>query len=160
MRYLFLFHKDNFLHEQLKIILKELKKQEMNISKNREVLIQNMIEKEIADRNIPDDYHIGIEELIEIYKNDFNSCIAMEHQYISLDESNLFYYLSTVNKIYSNYPDYVKTGRITIRFMIMKLQYNSICDENLQNYIEITERCFSENRKIKKLEVIKFPKKS
>lgn len=156
--FLFYFPKDDFLHDYWRKIMKELIRQENMIMKNRDTFIQNMIEKERIERNIPDFYCIGINELIEMYKFDFNNCIAMEHQYISLEENQLFYYLSTVNKIYKYYPDNVKMGRLTIRFMILKLQYNSVCDEDLQNYIDATENVFSEKRKEKKFKMIEFPK--
>ena len=91
-----------------------------------------------------------------MYKRDFENYMAVIHQDIEVENMSLFYYLTTVNKIFTMDPSRVKINKAIISLMITKLKNGFLTEPNLEEYIFSTEnKLYQEENKMMK--TIKFP---
>lgn len=157
----FYFPEDYSIKYYRKEILKILKKQEIKFKKEKEKIVQKLVEMEKEERKIPECYYVGKEEILEMYKRDCENYNAIVYRVVEFQKLSLLHYLTTVNKFYTIFPDFIntKTNKTTILFSISKLRNHTLWYEELETYIQETEkRILRETKMPKKVKIIEFPK--
>ncbi len=134
----FSYPKDQEIQELRKKVFQELHKQEMSLKEAEEERLEKVILKEREERNIPSCIPIEKEHVIEMYKQDFQNYVSIYFQPLSKEEINLFYYLTTVNRICYDLPEYVDEVKNVIRFTIIKLMNEVSQSAEVLEYAETT----------------------
>jgi len=126
------------VRELRRFLFAELFHYKRKLKKDGDAILENLLQREYQVRRIPESYPLDADTLLEIYRLDFENYTAI-HVWYPEKIKDIFCYLTTVNKIYTDYPDYIYNKKAAIHSMLMQLYHSYQHDKNLKEYVSMTE---------------------
>lgn len=157
----FRFSSDNTIRNYRRLIVEKLieRKSVCNIDLEKNVL--EIIEREKQDRCIPDEIILTKDDVLKMYSFDFENYAAICNFGEYKASFHIFYFLSTVQKMYTEYPDIFLKGTWKASIYSIFEKIDNVDDEIVGQYLEDTKMRIdgkiNDSDKILSKKIILFP---
>ena len=145
-----------------KQILYFLKKEITMYDGLQKLKVKKMIEEEIRTRKIPAELSLTKNDIIGLYKTDYEHYIAMSYHDTNISRLKLFNFVSLLHKINDKYPEYLKRNKNVIVqaiYELKKQECETLQDEVTQKYIQSILPISNQTKEDKiKRKIIPFPR--